>query len=147
MNAPRHEIEARREKMRVIDTAAERLLAFEFPLRTQAVKDVSDLLITMWPLFSAEVVESKEMSAKLLIEVTLDVIEGNPRVSVAAKSKGEEKPTPIWKVHTYVCGRHAGFYEFTKREDAVTDMESRKRDYGVLGCSYRLEEHGEKSGA
>lgn len=141
MNAPRHEIEARREKMRTIDRATEQLVAFEFPLSTRAVEDMRGLLRTMWPLFAAEVIESKELSAKLTFEVTLDVKNGEPRIAVEVKSKGEPKAPPqVWKVHTYVCGKHAGFYEFTDRDEAAADMEQRNRDYGVLGCSYRLEE-------
>jgi hypothetical protein len=122
MNAPRHEIEARREKMRAIDRATEQLLAFE-------------------PLFVSEVIESKNLAAKLTFEVVLDVKSGEPSITVEVQSKGEPKAPPqVWKVHTYVCGKHAGFYEFTDRDEAEADMAQRKRDYGALGCSYRLEE-------
>ncbi len=141
MNAPRHEIEARRDKMRTIDRATEQLLAYEHMLSMRAMNDLRAALQTMWPLLAAEVLESKDLTAKLAFEVTLSVKDGEPMIAVESQSKGELKQTPqIWKVHTYVCGKHAGFYEFTDRDHALTDMERRKRDYGVLGCHYSLEE-------
>ena len=141
MNAPRHEIEARRAQVKAVDRATEQLLAFELPLSGRAVNDVKGLIRTMWPLFVSEVVASKDMKAELHFVVTLDVANGDPKVSVEVKSEGLPKAKPpVWKVHVYVCGKHSGAYEFTDGNEARADMEQRKRDYSVHGCSYRIEE-------
>lgn len=50
--------------------------------------------------------------------------------------------SPRWKVHVTIRGHYSGSYEFSAEEKAREDIESRRRDYGVLGASYSLQAPG-----
>lgn len=43
-----------------------------------------------------------------------------------------------WKVRVVVCGTHAGDYEHPTYEAARADADEREKNWGVLGCHYRV---------
>lgn len=65
----------------------------------------------------------------------------NP-VTVSTPSGGS---AAAWIVEVWVCGNYSVFYEHETEEQAEADAAQRRKDFGILGCRYKVRQNDKVS--